>query len=128
MRFSTDFRFGSFREPREAEVQESSLALEELGEAGFLLRVAELEARALKGETMSNMVDLRRDGGAGCWGWDTGTGWGGEGRSRGGSWGRRCQRGRGPVGAAGWVQLREGEGQCGLRGTRSSLIWVRYLP
>lgn len=66
MRFSTDFHFGSFREPREAEVQESLLALEELGGAGFFLTVAELEARASKGETKSNMVDLRGNGGAGC--------------------------------------------------------------
>lgn len=89
MRFSTDFRFGSPRDPREADVQESSLPLEALAVAagtGFFFTVPGLEARASKGEMNSNM-DLRGDGGACCGGWETGMGWGGEGSSLGGSWG-----------------------------------------
>lgn len=89
MRFSTDFRFGSLREARDAEVQESS-ALDVFAGgagAGFFFTMLALEARASNGEMNSNM-DLRGDGGACCWGWDTGMGcWGGEGSSRGGSWG-----------------------------------------
>lgn len=87
IRFSTDFRFGSLREPREAGVQLSSLGLEEVPGAGFFF--TPLETRASKGEMNSNM-DLRGDGGA-CWGeWEAGAGagaGGGGGSSLGGSWG-----------------------------------------
>ena len=83
MRFSTDFRFGSLSDARDAEVQESSWGLEEVGGAGFFFTGFALDARASKGEMNSNM-DLRGDGGAG---WETGSGWGGGGSSLGGSWG-----------------------------------------
>lgn len=67
MRFSTDFRFGSLSDPRDADVQESSLVADELvgaGGTGFFF-VVPLEVSASKGEMNSNM-DLRGDGGACC--------------------------------------------------------------